>query len=533
MADLDDDYTEWDLYDIPHSTNYQVDVSLPNKSEEFSTELALDEESRIKALVEKSALDCEQPSSSSCGFGYGRGMIRGGKIMGGSGFGRGSGLPWKKPPEGYVCHRCKVAGHFIQHCPTNGDPNYDFKKMKPPTGIPKSMLMSNSDGFYAVSSGDIAVLKPDEVAFEREIEGLPTTRSRHIGDVPKELYCQLCKQIMNFAVLCSKCCFQSFCDQCIRNYISSKFSCVCGATEILADDLLPNLTLRKTINRIVESHDDGSLDNGGCSFPQVQDKESNNVQEDKVPSTTKLTASVKEVAVADEVAEEGMADNCAVEGNVVDLEELAPKQGTTLPLADEEYRKEAKTKKRKKVHMPLDDSAMQGNYMMPMEYAGYNPYWFTGIQSGMAGYFTPYSGAYPYFGFGFNPLAMSYGGILPQDQFAGSQFVSNNREGFDESEMGASLKDQELDKAVSSCSDTTVLSKSSSEHDDQHQPRRPSSPDRRGHAHKDYERPRRHLDHEHHRYKGNIEQHHYGNAEDWHHREHHKRSRHHSVRAYH
>ncbi|KAF2304176.1 hypothetical protein GH714_028329 [Hevea brasiliensis] len=54
----------------------------------------------------------------------------------------------KTPREGYICHRCKVPGHFIQYCPTNGDPNYNFKRVRPPTGIPKSMLVPNADGFY-------------------------------------------------------------------------------------------------------------------------------------------------------------------------------------------------------------------------------------------------------------------------------------------------------------------------------------------------------------------------------------------------
>ena len=29
------------------------------------------------------------------------------------------------PPPGYVCHRCHVSGHWIQDCPTNGDPKFD------------------------------------------------------------------------------------------------------------------------------------------------------------------------------------------------------------------------------------------------------------------------------------------------------------------------------------------------------------------------------------------------------------------------
>jgi E3 ubiquitin-protein ligase RBBP6 len=44
--------------------------------------------------------------------------------------------------------------------------------------------------------------------------------------------------------------------------------CVCGATNILADDLLPNKTLRDTINRILESGN-SSTENAGSTF-QIQ-----------------------------------------------------------------------------------------------------------------------------------------------------------------------------------------------------------------------------------------------------------------------
>lgn len=44
--------------------------------------------------------------------------------------------------------------------------------------------------------------------------------------------------------------------------------CVCGATNILADDLLPNKTLRDTINRILESNN-SSAEHGGSAL-QVQ-----------------------------------------------------------------------------------------------------------------------------------------------------------------------------------------------------------------------------------------------------------------------
>lgn len=44
------------------------------------------------------------------------------------------------------------------------------------------------------------------------MEGLPSTRS--VGDLPAELHCPLCKDVMKDAVLTSKCCFNSFCDTC-------------------------------------------------------------------------------------------------------------------------------------------------------------------------------------------------------------------------------------------------------------------------------------------------------------------------------
>ncbi|XP_015169979.1 uncharacterized RING finger protein P8B7.15c-like [Solanum tuberosum] len=109
------------------------------------------------------------------------------------------GMERKKPPPGYVCHRCKVPGHFIQHCPTNGDPNYDIKKV----------------------NASVAVLM---AAFTKEVEGSSSSSSskRSYRDIPAELHCLLCKGLMKDA-------------------------------NILVDALLPNLTLRATVNRILQS----------------------------------------------------------------------------------------------------------------------------------------------------------------------------------------------------------------------------------------------------------------------------------------
>ncbi|GLU05558.1 hypothetical protein SLE2022_226550 [Rubroshorea leprosula] len=443
--------SEWDefgndLYSIPEmlpaqSSNPVADAPPENKA---------DEDSKIKALIDTPALDWQRQGTD--GFGPGRGFGRG---MGGRMGGRGFGMERKTPPQGYVCHRCKVPGHFIQHCPTNGDPNYDIKRVKPPTGIPKSMLMANPDGSYALPSGAVAVLKPNEAAFEKEIEGLPTTRS--VGDLPPELHCPLCKEVMKDAVLTSKCCFTSFCDKCIRDYIISKSVCVCGATNILADDLLPNKTLRDTINRILESGN-SSAENAGSTF-QVQDMESARCPQPKIPSPTTSAASKGEQKpllaseeprnVMDKVDEakpavppiqifEEVKTAKAIDASEVESMNMKePASQGSAPLAEEEVQQKlaaaeaGKKKKKKKTRLPATDlqwknpQDLAAEYMMPMAPTGYDPYWNgMQMQPGMDGFLGPYGGPMPYMQYGLGPFDMPFGGgVFPPDPFGAQNFL--------------------------------------------------------------------------------------------------------------
>lgn len=150
-----------------------------------------DKERKIKVLIDTNSFGAVR--------GFGRGGMGG--RSGGRGFGQGGLSDKIKPPLGYICHRCKVPGHFIQYCPTNGDPTFDIKK-----------TMASSDGSYALPGGGVAVLKPDEANSQKSIEGTPSTRS--VAKIPAELYCPLCRAVMKDAVLASKCCFKSFCDKC-------------------------------------------------------------------------------------------------------------------------------------------------------------------------------------------------------------------------------------------------------------------------------------------------------------------------------
>ncbi|CAN4109478.1 unnamed protein product [Withania somnifera] len=460
--DLEWDEFGNDLYAIPEATPVQSS----NQVQDAPPPSKADEESKIKALIDTPALDWQ--SQPSDGFGAGRGYGRGpgGRMVGGRGgrgFGWGAGLERKTPPPGYVCHRCKVPGHFIQHCPTNGDPNFDIRKVKPPTGIPKSMLMATPDGSYALPSGASAVLKPNEAAFEREVEGMPSVRS--VGDLPPELHCPLCKEVMKDAVLTSKCCFTSFCDKCIRDYIILKSVCVCGATNILADDLLPNKTLRDTINRILESNN-SSAEHGGSAL-QLQDMESARIVPPKMPSPSQSAASKGELlppppplppkeenSKALEIAEEGKngsAPQKTLERGTVKVADVSeathesasakePASQGSAPFADEEVQQKpvvgeaGKKKKKKKARLPLNPAAAEmqwraaqdlaaENYMMSMGPAAYNPYW-TGMQPGLDGFGAPYPGAMPYNPYGFGPLDVPFmPPVVPHDPFAGQGFM--------------------------------------------------------------------------------------------------------------
>ncbi|CAH2078783.1 unnamed protein product [Thlaspi arvense] len=463
----EDEWDEFgnDLYSVPdppavHNSNPSPDPAPADEK--------VDEETKLKALIDTPALDWQQQGTN--GFGQGRGYGRG---MPGRMGERGFGMERKTPPPGYICHRCNVPGHFIQHCPTNGDPDYNVKKFKPPTGIPKSMLMATPNGSYSLPSGAVAVLKPNEDAFEKEMEGLPST-TRSVGEFPPELRCPLCKEVMRDAALTSKCCFKSFCDKCIRDHIIAKSMCVCGATNVLADDLLPNKTLRDTIDRILESGN-SSAENAG-SMCQVQDMESARCPPSKVlsPTTSAASGGEKKQAPSNnnnetstlkpslEIAEITSAPRESAELVKVEKpvdasdhtrgslngKEAAVTQVNTQVIKEEIPQQVASgeqgKKKKKKARIPGPDTQwnpMQNipgpDYMMPMGPGPTNHQFFNGVQpgfngvqpgfngfhQGFNGFPGPYPGAMPPFmGYGMSPMDMPYGGVMHPGPFAAPGF---------------------------------------------------------------------------------------------------------------
>lgn len=132
------------------------------------------------------------------------------------------------PPPGYTCYRCRIPGHFIQHCPTIGDSKFDNYKMSRP--VAPVVPLNPVDGILSALA--------------------PAASVSEVDDLPAELHCQLCNKVMADAVLTSKCCFVSFCDKCIRDYIITQSKCICGV-KVLADSLIPNPTVRSTISNLL------------------------------------------------------------------------------------------------------------------------------------------------------------------------------------------------------------------------------------------------------------------------------------------
>ncbi|KAF1002110.1 hypothetical protein AG4045_002616, partial [Apium graveolens] len=311
-------------------------------------------ERKMKDLTDTPALDSQQCVNSTNSYGAGRDYRHGGMggRSGGRGFGQGGLSDKIKPPPGYICHRCKVPGHFIQHCPTNGDPTFDIKR-----------TMASSDGSYALPGGGT----PSEGTSQKSIQGMPSTRS--VAKIPAELYCPLCRAVMKDAVLASKCCFKSFCDKCIRDYIISKSLCICGAVNVLPADLLPNKTLRDTIVRYLKSTNINEANDGSMTVAKV------------IEASEAVRRCTREPG----------SQMCPL---------LSDEEMQQMPISEE-------VEKKKKL-ADMQPRLQQDCGYMPVESSVSIPYWNGNhMQPKFDGFGRPYCGQMPFMGYGLGPTSIS------------------------------------------------------------------------------------------------------------------------------
>ena len=172
-------------------------------------------------------------------------------------------LPEGTPPDGYLCYRCGEKGHWIQACPTNGDPSYDDRKrIKRTTGIPKSMLRTvekpvilandgtlddtkQPTGVMVNAEGEWVVAEPDKAAWDRY------QAKAKVSAAAQEAAAKGSKELQDRGIECAidkrlfvdptktPCCEKTFCHDCITNsLLENDLRCPeCSTENILLDDL--------------------------------------------------------------------------------------------------------------------------------------------------------------------------------------------------------------------------------------------------------------------------------------------------------
>lgn len=199
---------------------------------------------------------------------YNRNNGAGGKFVNNDGTSSGNFYSQKNdPPTNYTCHRCGQKGHFIQHCATNGNPEFDIKIYKNPTGIPSRFLTKHKeptkndeddesevhksktdDSFYKVQT--------NKRSFTQFYAKAQTTNCNSINsnnDAIKKQNCRnchlcpLCNQELKNAVFLY-CCFVSFCSECIKQVlVDENATCPVCTHYINHSDLQDNYSLRSII----------------------------------------------------------------------------------------------------------------------------------------------------------------------------------------------------------------------------------------------------------------------------------------------
>lgn len=182
------------------------------------------------------------------------------------------------PPPGYMCYRCGARDHWIKNCPTNNDPNFEGKRIRRTTGIPKKFLKSveiDPDNITAeemaqrkimvTDDGKFVVQVADQQSWEdyqrkqqnRLVNGADAKWQKgFFKNLPSELSCPLTGGLLKDPVKASKCCNKTFSRAALEdNLLESDFVCPeCHSPDILLDSLVEDEEKDKLVKEFLKNN---------------------------------------------------------------------------------------------------------------------------------------------------------------------------------------------------------------------------------------------------------------------------------------
>lgn len=183
-------------------------------------------------------------------------------------------IPDGVPGPGYTCYRCQKKGHWIEKCPTNGDPNFDGKRIKKATGIPRSQLetvevVRDEEGnidYAQLPNGvmtlgeDFVIMKPDQETFKKfqDTTKAAAEKVKEVAVADKELRdrgleCEIDNRLFVNPHKTS-CCGKTYCFDCIENnLLDNDLKCPNCGEESLLDELVPD---DDTAKKVTEYQDE-------------------------------------------------------------------------------------------------------------------------------------------------------------------------------------------------------------------------------------------------------------------------------------
>ncbi|KAG8760155.1 hypothetical protein FRC14_003911 [Serendipita sp. 396] len=173
----------------------------------------------------------------------------------------------KELPPGYICYRCGLGGHWIHDCPTNNDPNFDKKRIRRTTGIPRSMLEAVerptegsgplAQGVMVTPDGGYVIARPDIAAWEKQRARSKMLTEADIRErIPQghQLACPICSKLVQNAVK-TPCCNTTYCEECLDAHLSDNdFICPnCRSKIVSLASVKPDTEARKKADEYIDN----------------------------------------------------------------------------------------------------------------------------------------------------------------------------------------------------------------------------------------------------------------------------------------